>query len=326
MEAYVGTGDSGMAATTIDDRALMVTERERLAFLEGVPMLRGVDDRTLRALARLGHEELLPGRSIVDSGAGGGTVYLVRSGELLVSTSAPRHGEWTDRDGLVRTSTGERVPIDPVTGGRVVDRLVPGAVFGDSTLVPDHLRDCTLRAALDGVEVVAFDALDFHLQLARTLLACAELASFAADESIDLRRVGLYNDLPMRELSIVLRDARQDAFRPGDAIVTAGDVGDRFYVVLDGEAIVERDGVELARLGRGDHFGELALLLDAPRAATVRATAYMRCWSVTREAFEAILQHRLCPSGDATLRDLREGNGPGGAYGSPLAARLRGRR
>lgn len=307
----------------IAERALMVTDRERLAFLDGVPLLDGVDHATRRSLTLLGRDTSVEGRAVLDLRGVRGTVYMVRAGELLVCDDQPRADEWIDRDGLMRDASGDRVSIDPVTGARVVDRLMPGDLFGDSALAEDAARSGLLRAGTLGVELVAFDAVEFHLRLARRVLACTELASLAADEALDLRRVGLYNDLPMSALAAVLRDAREERFRAGDAIVTAGEVGDRFYVVLDGELLVERDGEELDRLGRGDHFGELALLMDAPRAATVRATSRVRCWSVTRAAFEVILRSRLAPASDAAMRDIVDGRGPGGALGSTLATRLR---
>ena len=55
----------------------------------------------------------------------------------------------------------------------------------------------------------------------------------------------------------------------GTAVVTQGEEGETFFLVLDGELIVSRDGHETDRLGPYDHFGELALLDPAPRSATV---------------------------------------------------------
>jgi CRP-like cAMP-binding protein len=313
--------DHSPAAGTHRDRALMVCERERLAALADVAAFARLDRPTMRELARLGRDEAVDGRAVVQPGSG--EVFAVREGELLVVCMEPVAGAWTDEDGLTRDARGARVALDPVTGGRVVGRVGPGELFGDSLLVADGIRGATLRATSSGVRVVAFDATALHLQLARTLLACPDIAHVDIDEQVDARRLGLYNDLPIRDLAAVLEDGRQERFRPGDAIVTRGDHGDRFYVLLAGSAVVERDGTVLARLGSGDHFGELALLSDAPRAATVRATDRTLCWSVTRTTFERILRHRLTPEADLVSRDLVSGTGPGGAWGSALAGRLR---
>ncbi|MCW2928457.1 MAG: pkar1 [Thermoleophilia bacterium] len=308
----------------------MPTERTRHAFLRELPLLARAGADAVWNLAYAGHEQDVAGKSTwptaQEDTTSRASVGIVRSGEFLVISFATVTGDWIDGDGLTRCVDGSRVAIDPVTGGRVVGRLHPGDLFGASTLVPAHVRGATLRAASGGVTCTLFDALEFHLELAHSLLATPELFLGNPDEPVDARPLTLYNDLPMRDLAIVKRDARLEEFRAGDAIVTRGDTGDRFYLVLRGSAIVERDGATLASLGRGDHFGELALLTDAPRAATVRAVSTMQTWSVSREAFERIIAVRLGAGGDAATRDLAAGRGPGGAMGSALAARLRSAR
>jgi MFS family permease len=73
---------------------------------------------------------------------------------------------------------------------------------------------------------------------------------------------------------------------PGEIVIRAGDVGDRFYIVKDGELGVEV-GEHRSRLGPGAFFGEIALLQDVPRTATVRATVQSQLYSLHREDFLA---------------------------------------
>ena len=76
----------------------------------------------------------------------------------------------------------------------------------------------------------------------------------------------------------------------GTAVVTQGEVGDRLYIVKEGEAEVVAQGQELATLSKNDYFGEIALLRDVPRTATVRARGPMELYSLDREDFQKLLE------------------------------------
>jgi len=71
----------------------------------------------------------------------------------------------------------------------------------------------------------------------------------------------------------------------GEAIVRQGEVGDAFYVIADGEVDVGVDGVFRRRQGPGEFFGEIALLRDVPRTATITAAAPVTALSIGRETF-----------------------------------------
>lgn len=86
---------------------------------------------------------------------------------------------------------------------------------------------------------------------------------------------------------------RREHFEPNETICREGDRGDWLYVVLDGEVEVLREGdgqgaVPLRRLGPGDCFGEIALISDRPRSATVRTLTGVNVLAVDREAFHAL--------------------------------------
>ncbi|HKC22330.1 MAG TPA: cyclic nucleotide-binding domain-containing protein, partial [Gaiellaceae bacterium] len=73
----------------------------------------------------------------------------------------------------------------------------------------------------------------------------------------------------------------------GEAVVTQGETGDRFYVVVEGDLGVNVDGAEVATLDDGDYFGEIALLRDVPRTATVRARRDSTLLALERDDFLA---------------------------------------
>jgi len=81
----------------------------------------------------------------------------------------------------------------------------------------------------------------------------------------------------------------------GTAVVSQGEVGERLYIVKEGEAQViaskEQGGeTALATLSKNDYFGEIALLKDVPRTATVRAKGALELYSLEREDFQTLLE------------------------------------
>lgn len=75
----------------------------------------------------------------------------------------------------------------------------------------------------------------------------------------------------------------------GRVLTRQGEAGREFVVIVEGRATVERDGVKVADLEAGAHFGELALLDDHPRNATVTAETDLRIKVIDRRAFQALL-------------------------------------
>lgn len=93
----------------------------------------------------------------------------------------------------------------------------------------------------------------------------------------DLQRVPLFEELDRRQLRKLAGLFRERTVNPGTRIVAEGQMsGVGFFVVGDGEATVSVDGGEVATLGPGDHFGELALVSESERTATVTAKTELR--------------------------------------------------
>ncbi len=91
----------------------------------------------------------------------------------------------------------------------------------------------------------------------------------------------------------VFRDpaVHREHFEPGETVFDEGDVGDKVFFVVQGEAVVERDGARLATLTKGDVFGEASLISHQPRNASVRALTPLDAVVVEREAFDELLGH-----------------------------------
>jgi CRP-like cAMP-binding protein len=90
--------------------------------------------------------------------------------------------------------------------------------------------------------------------------------------------------LPLPRLERLVRGARLVVLPADATVIRAGEPGDEFFVVADGSVEI----VEYGRhLGPGSGFGEIALLRDVPRTATVRAVTEVRLWALTRRSFIA---------------------------------------
>jgi putative ABC transport system ATP-binding protein len=87
-----------------------------------------------------------------------------------------------------------------------------------------------------------------------------------------LKDVEAFKTLTPNELTHVAERMNKRHYLPGEPVVQEGEIGHELFLISDGEVRVERDGREVARLGAGDFFGELALLSGNPRNATVVAT------------------------------------------------------
>jgi CRP/FNR family cyclic AMP-dependent transcriptional regulator len=94
----------------------------------------------------------------------------------------------------------------------------------------------------------------------------------------ELRAVRLFTGLSQRQLRQLARLVKERTFRPGVTVVEEGTMsGVGFFIVAEGEASVSVDGEEVARIGPGDHFGELALINEDARTASVTAVTRLRC-------------------------------------------------
>jgi MFS family permease len=127
------------------------------------------------------------------------------------------------------------------------------------------------------------------LLLGRAIRASDRLAPERLDELRLLRAVPMLGPLSAPVLERLSADAVRIKRFAGAPIIRLGERGDRFYVVVDGQLEVDVPGREVRRLGPGDGFGEIALVRDVPRTATITATSDVVLLAIDREPFLAAL-------------------------------------
>ena len=107
----------------------------------------------------------------------------------------------------------------------------------------------------------------------------------------DLKRVPLFSGLSERQLKRLSRDFKERRLSPGTTPVREGHMsGVGFFVIAEGEASASVEGTELARLGPGDYFGEIGLIGERPRLATVTAETELRCLELASWDFRQFVE------------------------------------
>ena len=112
-----------------------------------------------------------------------------------------------------------------------------------------------------------------------------------ADPAADLlRSVPLFEGLGGRDLQRIATTMKPRRFAAGEAIAREGERGAWFFVIEEGTARVSIGGDSVRELGPGDYFGEIALIAEVERTATVMAETEMRCYTMTNWEFRAIVE------------------------------------
>jgi len=128
-----------------------------------------------------------------------------------------------------------------------------------------------------------------------------------------LRAIPLFKPLPASTIDHLASRLVPVHATPGSEIIREGDPGDRFYVIASGEVEVTADGKRIGTLGPGDYFGEIALLRDMPRTATVAAKTDLELFALDRDEFlSAVTGHAASiEAADAVVASRLSGLRPG---------------
>ena len=105
-----------------------------------------------------------------------------------------------------------------------------------------------------------------------------------------LKKVPLFAGLDNKELQEIAISMRERRFKAGDTVTQEGAGGVGFFVVQEGEADVQVGGESKGSVGPGDYFGEIALINESPRTATLTARTDMLCYGMTPWDFRPLVE------------------------------------
>lgn len=216
----------------------------------------------------------LPGEAIIQQGDEGDNFYVIDQGEVEVYVN-----------------------------NELVTTIGEGGTFGELALIYGTPRAATVRAKTD-VKLWGIDRDSY-----RRILMGSTIRKRKMYEEF-LSRVSILESLDKWERLTVADALEPVSFSDKETIVRQGEPGDDFYIIVEGTAMVLQyraegeDPVEVGRLGQSDYFGEIALLLDRPRAATVTARGPLKCVKLDRARFERVLG----PCADILKRNITQYN------------------
>lgn len=219
-------------------------------------LFKSVDDESLkRVLAALQEKHIPAGTSVIKQGDEGDFFYIVESGKLEYSVNNVGVGE----------------------------PAVAGSSFGELALMYNAPRAATVTAVDDSV-LWALDRLTFRRILMDKTASKRRLYGNV------LKEVPILSVLDSYELNRLADAMSSESFGIGEVVIREGTQGDQFYIIESGEAEISRETEgKVQDLGKGGYFGEVALLNDLPRQATVTAKTELKVVTLDKSAFQRLL-------------------------------------
>lgn len=194
-----------------------------------------------------------------------------------------------------RTLLQRSAPSDAIAGTfSILEALMDSGLALGAVLVRVAIAIGGLKAALFAPAVVALLLIAW---LWRRILKIDSSATVPQVEIQLLRRMSIFAALPAPSLEGIARDLEPLTVSQGTVVIKEGERGHSYYTVAEGELAISRDGQLLQMVSRGDGFGEIALIRDVPRQATVTAATDASLYTLDGELFvQAVTGHATSKS------------------------------
>lgn len=260
VTTYLFRGKRWDAAGTV-----VRAEAEPLEFFRGIPLFYAFQEedlsRTIRACQVCRYA---PGETILREGDLDRDLYILRRGI-----------------------------VDVFAGGQRVNSLGEGDYFGEIALVEDRPRTATVaartvaecyRLGRDAFDSLVRPALGTRVEMLTAIQRVGALSQF-----------GIFGNAPPGTLAGLLQESEVRTVRAGDRVLVQGEIGRHFYLILDGSVrvVLEPDTgppSEVAIRRRGEYFGEIALIQEIPRTASVYALEECELLVVSKENFDRLFK------------------------------------
>src|ERR1700682_3205605 len=256
-------------APQVAKRAIFtVRMHDRLVLLRGLNFLKAVPPATIERLAEAARvRDLATGEVVIRQGQRGAEFFIIADGQAEVSI----------------LERGDE---------RIVNKLKPGDFFGERALLEGGIRTATVRAVTP-MRLLVFGDRAFWAELAGPIEWQRKVRESLTEREL-LKRVPLFTDVSSRQLDLLAVKLVVMPFRKGSVIVRRGDPAEDFYIVRDGRlAALGESRQTLREMGPGEFFGEIALLRETRRTATVVGTVSGSVWRLDRQEFHELLGQYL---------------------------------
>jgi ABC-type lipoprotein export system ATPase subunit/CRP-like cAMP-binding protein len=191
--------------------------------------------------------------SIIRQGETGDKFYILVEGKVDVLINAPGQGQI------------------------LVGQLHPGNYFGEMALLGNGIRTATVKAAGDSeAKVIALDNAAFNDLISDSRLLREELTRIVEQRAM-ADQVQMLSAMKLDDLAALAKRPKRQSFAAGEVIIRSGELGESFFIIEDGAVDIlvrnsDDEEVKVNQLKRGQYFGEMALLGDRRRNATVRVS------------------------------------------------------